>query len=963
MCVASFPAGGLAVPAAASTGLQTIARVGNPAAGGGTLSGFVGSSISIQAARAGTLIFEGYVNNVPGGRLYRYSPGTGIQLLTLKAGDPRHLGDDGTVAWATGSVDAAGCYLAVVPPGTTRAGSAGCPSGNRRALNGGSVSDLAVVNGQVYFLGSYDPSPADHGDDDPRKRTGFGVFTGRDTRVAPLTYPKGWQGQYTLGIDPVWDPYVSIPSLYGGADAPYVESFRTTTSALFRVENGGITPVLGAGSGIAVPSGTLGKVVVGADRIVFGGGASVYELKDGKVRNLTAKYGRLFISNSAYVFGHLTPGPSGVVDRLVTLEPDGLRTLVGTGSRTVDGATVTSISSAFATPAEPDGTLALLATTSKGGRSAAAVLLVPPAPTAPFVVIHPSSLDGAAVAPRDIGALDFANVAFGDTSHPETLTVTNGGNVTLDVRNVVMPTGRNFNKGADTCTGQTVDPGKSCTIEVTFAPRRGGREQSGEIKITDDAPGSPHYVSLRGTATNSPLRPAVVEEYQGEAYGSDPCNGRPVGWALIPDEQQPQILVGQVVEGHVATEDFTGVHDNADYNFFVYPDQGHRGLLSKPGNFQGNKDDYTPSEDGRIEVEWERQGATHEARDGLPAWAWPTVGDKVKVVGWHILDCGHGAPDYRSEIHPPLFVATYRNAALSPFAGSSARLGSYDSFTKRPTTRVDVYASNYGGPAVGIEQENEGQWVQGVNKHTYQFDAMAPPKPSPDAVLAPPDVLVLHPTPDGKADLSWTPLPSGRGYHFTLKFAGYGLHIAYGARISVEWKDPNASPPTVTTYEVTPEWIRVFHKLTGEWALYGYVNEDQTGSLLTGSGENSNHEKFRQVEDGECVFFQKIVTIRCSGSKNTYLRVGKMFTVTVVRGQPLHVAFRVSSFKHIVGVDFGSADFAGTAAEFFTDPSSLPDKEEVTLKGGGYLGDLLLGRDEWNRKCPCYEIAFTIRRL
>src|SRR6202035_3023151 len=129
-----------------------------------------------------------------------------------------------------------------------------------------------------------------------------------------------------------------------------------------------------------------------------------------------------------------------------------------------------------------------------------------------FAVIHPSNLDAAAnVDARDVGALDFANVVHGQTSAPQTLSVTNTGTDPLQVKTVTAPTAAGFNVHVDKCLGHAVQHDASCTIAVTFtAPTVAAGspaqayDDSGELQITDDQ-GGMYYVSLRGTTTPDSL--------------------------------------------------------------------------------------------------------------------------------------------------------------------------------------------------------------------------------------------------------------------------------------------------------------------------------------------------------------------------------------------------------------------------------------------------------------------------
>jgi hypothetical protein len=58
----------------------------------------------------------------------------------------------------------------------------------------------------------------------------------------------------------------------------------------------------------------------------------------------------------------------------------------------------------------------------------------------------------------------------------------------------------NFVLSNDTCTGASVNPGSSCTVQASFVPTTTGL-RSATIDIVDNAPGSPHHIALNGTGT------------------------------------------------------------------------------------------------------------------------------------------------------------------------------------------------------------------------------------------------------------------------------------------------------------------------------------------------------------------------------------------------------------------------------------------------------------------------------
>ena len=91
--------------------------------------------------------------------------------------------------------------------------------------------------------------------------------------------------------------------------------------------------------------------------------------------------------------------------------------------------------------------------------------------------------------------LDFGAIPVGTTSPSQTVTLSNTGNANLD--NIsATPTG-DFTVKADNCSGASVAPGDSCTIDVAFAPSAHG-PLGGGLSIGDNAPGSPQTVSLNG---------------------------------------------------------------------------------------------------------------------------------------------------------------------------------------------------------------------------------------------------------------------------------------------------------------------------------------------------------------------------------------------------------------------------------------------------------------------------------
>jgi Beta-propeller repeat/Abnormal spindle-like microcephaly-assoc'd, ASPM-SPD-2-Hydin/HYDIN/CFA65/VesB-like, Ig-like domain len=93
------------------------------------------------------------------------------------------------------------------------------------------------------------------------------------------------------------------------------------------------------------------------------------------------------------------------------------------------------------------------------------------------------------------GSLTFSNRALNTTSPGSNVQLTNTGSASLSITSISAS--GNFGE-TDNCAGQTLIPGGSCTITVTFTPSVPGA-MSGEITIRDNATATPQLVNLSGT--------------------------------------------------------------------------------------------------------------------------------------------------------------------------------------------------------------------------------------------------------------------------------------------------------------------------------------------------------------------------------------------------------------------------------------------------------------------------------
>ena len=287
----------------------------------------------------------------------------------------------------------------------------------------------------------------------------------------------------------------------------------------------------------------------------------------------------------------------------------------------------------------------------------------------------------------------------------------------------------------------------------------------------------------------------------GIPFGTDP------GWVRVTRDPSPlapiTVLMGQVLDPRaflsIGTEDgpnglgmtnpFITYTDNTfnhygrDLNLFLTLDPAYRQFLAD-GNFEEYDEDVSLQEYASIEIEWER-GA-------LASFAVPEIGDRVRVYGPLVYDCGHGEDggepqglSYRTEIHPPVGWVIYRQTAdadgvpqnnkqlQDPWVwyedtdlqGVSATLPSTALHsTPVQATVADAFFSSYGGNVMeslnGCDDNDDPidapclvsdrfhdsdeldtwEWGNDVLNQDYTFTVPAPPTP----VNAPMDVELVY---------------------------------------------------------------------------------------------------------------------------------------------------------------------------------------------------------------------------
>lgn len=136
------------------------------------------------------------------------------------------------------------------------------------------------------------------------------------------------------------------------------------------------------------------------------------------------------------------------------------------------------------------------------------------------------AINVSAAPPSTVGfvpsSLSFNSQMQGTTSSSQTVTLTNNGIAPLHVTTVALTgTGAGgYQKGTDTCAGQTIASNATCTVQVSFSPATFGNFPAA-LTFTDDGSSSPQSVALSGQGT---LDNRLTYESLGGALSAGPAS-------------------------------------------------------------------------------------------------------------------------------------------------------------------------------------------------------------------------------------------------------------------------------------------------------------------------------------------------------------------------------------------------------------------------------------------------------
>jgi hypothetical protein len=346
-------------------------------------------------------------------------------------------------------------------------------------------------------------------------------------------------------------------------------------------------------------------------------------------------------------------------------------------------------------------------------------------------------------------------------------------------------------------------------------------------------------------------------------------------WVYIYRDPTPRLVEGVARSTHTAGGDLPEGHDWYDLNSNIDVDPQYAYLLSTANLITGGE------EFNRLHVEWET--------GTVPTYTWPTEGDRVKLWGSWIWDCGHWGQGY---MDPDYFLpGTGETPFSTEVRGEQSELHPMQAMVVtranpyRPTvkeTEADVFMSSAGTLARAEEecayeypaatQESYGpdytacvndpsKQRQPVNDRDYTFFVPAPPKPLPSAKLSYRVIdMVGGIGPQERVQVL------SNGISVTVPFHGFGdnaLPLSYGKSFFVRWLSPSKNPPPPAHLRVHLDKLTVNNSLdpsldrpgtdypSGEYNLY--IDANGYWKLLNdwapGLGAVSDGDSFQLNKD------------------------------------------------------------------------------------------------------------------
>lgn len=323
-----------------------------------------------------------------------------------------------------------------------------------------------------------------------------------------------------------------------------------------------------------------------------------------------------------------------------------------------------------------------------------------------------------------------------------------------------------------------------------------GRGETGSISTEQEvisiANNLENHVDGRSTSLREASR-EFVDQVDGDGFAHG-CRESGL-MKTIPswvgaDEPETRTLEGVLEKSKMTYTDFplSPWHDYYDWNFDIELDPQYGYLLSE-----------WYDEDGHLHCEWDTEH--------FPRWAWPQEGDRVKLIGRWIYDCGHPEDGkHKSELHPVKAMVAIRPDAVPIDHGDR----------HQRVNEAFVYIGQEGG-----------YWTHDINDQDYAFDLPLPPKPYDEAeptwrVEAKTDLPV-------EPEIEPFPPDDPASLRVEIPLEGVTPHPdEYGVVIMGGWTDPRATESEkIHRVRVTVEKLELQSNEdygSDDWHFYAGVN-------------------------------------------------------------------------------------------------------------------------------------------
>jgi hypothetical protein len=376
------------------------------------------------------------------------------------------------------------------------------------------------------------------------------------------------------------------------------------------------------------------------------------------------------------------------------------------------------------------------------------------------------------------------------------------------------------------------------------------------------------------SAADQPARDGCQRSDFGIGFDTSP------EWVYVYRSPAIRKATGVVRVAHASLQDSILEHRSFDFNANLVPDPPFRYLIAGSRTLHTSNYALAGGEErGRLHFEWE--SAT------LPAFAWPTDGDRATVWGSWIWDCGHWqsgetnttgvTTGEHSELHPLSAIAVNRHVPYLSAHGQS---------------ETDVFVSNQGDGAHATEQctlshhpltpAGYPQYDAGFKPcatsvanriqplaSSYHVFVPAPAKPSPGARLL---FRVVNRIGGGSGRQSVRKTARGLDVKVTLRGAAH--QVNYGKSFFAWWSTPPRHEPDLVKVTLKSILIKradpnpaVADPSGAHWALYLDVN-GYWALLNQWAPKLTTH-----VTDGERIALNRTVKIYVPHRAGVWLQV------------------------------------------------------------------------------------------